>query len=39
MNTLRTIVASQEPDELNYNLEIMLPAVNLDERAEIINAG
>jgi hypothetical protein len=38
-NTFRTILASQKPDELKYNLEIMLPAMNLDERAEIINAA
>ena len=38
-NTFRTILASQKPNELKYNLEIMLPAMNLDERAEIINAA
>ena len=39
VNTLKAIIASQKPDELKYNLEIMLPAMNLCERAEILNAG
>jgi hypothetical protein len=39
LNAFRAILASQKPDELKYNLEIMLPAMNLDERAEIMNAG
>jgi len=38
-NTFRTILASQKPNELKYNLEIMLPAMNLDGRAETINAA
>jgi hemerythrin-like domain-containing protein len=38
-NTFRTILTSQKPDELKYNLEMMLPAMNLYERAEILNAG
>ena len=38
-NTFRTILASQKPNELKYNLEIMLPAMNLDERAKTINAA
>ncbi len=35
----RAILASQNPEELKYNLQLMLPAMNLYERAEILNAG
>ena len=35
----KTILASQSPDELKYNLQIMLPASNIFERAETLNAG
>jgi len=38
-DTFRSILASQNPEELKYNLQIMLPAMNVYERAEIINAG
>ena len=35
----QTIMSSQKLDELKYNLKIMLPAMNLYERVEILNAG
>jgi hemerythrin-like domain-containing protein len=37
--TFKAILASQNPEELKYDLQIMLPAMNMYERAEIINAG
>ena len=37
--TFKAILASQNPEELKYDLQIMLPAMNMHERAEIINAG
>jgi len=37
--TFKAILASQNPEELKYNLQIMLPAMNMYERAELINAG
>lgn len=33
------ILASQKPEEQTYSLEIMLPAINLYERADMINGG
>jgi hemerythrin-like domain-containing protein len=38
-DTFKAILASQNPEELKYNLQIMLPAMNIYEQAEIINAG
>jgi hemerythrin-like domain-containing protein len=35
----KSILASQNPEELKYDLQIMLPAMNTYERAEMINAG
>jgi hypothetical protein len=37
--TFKSILASQNPEEVKYDLQIMLPAMNIHERAEIINAG
>jgi hypothetical protein len=37
--TFKAILASQNPEELKYDLQIMLPAMNIYERAEMINAG
>ena len=37
--TFKTIMASQKPDELRDSFAMMLPAMNLYERAEIINAA
>jgi len=37
--TFKAILASQNPEELRYDLQIMLPAMNTYERAETINAG
>ena len=35
----KTFLTSQSPDELKYDFQMMLPAMNTYERAEIINAG
>ena len=35
----RTILSSQNPDELKYDFQLMLPAMNIFERAETLNAG
>jgi len=37
--TFKTIMTSQKPDELKGNFEMMLPAINLYERVEMIGAG
>lgn len=37
--TFKTILASQNPEELKYDLQIMLPAMNVYERVDMINAG
>jgi hemerythrin-like domain-containing protein len=37
--TFKMIMASQKPDELRENFEMMLPAINLYERVEMIKAG
>jgi len=37
--TFKTILANQSPDELKYNLQIMLPAMNVYERADLINSA
>lgn len=37
--TFKTILASQKPDELRGNFEMMIPAMNLHERVEMIGAG
>jgi|GEM_PF-5294444 len=37
--TFKMIMASQKPDELRENFEMMLPAMNLYERVEMIRAG
>jgi hypothetical protein len=37
--TFRTIIASQKPEELRENFEMMLPAMNLYERVDMINQG
>jgi len=37
--TFKTILTSQSPDELKYDLQIMLPAMNTYERIDLINAG
>ena len=39
VTTFRMVLANQKPEELTYNLELMLPAMNLYERADLINAG
>jgi hypothetical protein len=36
---LRPSTARANPEELKYDLQIMLPAMNTYERAEMINAG
>jgi hemerythrin-like domain-containing protein len=37
--TFKTILANQHPDELKYDLQIMLPMMNIHERADLINSG
>lgn len=37
--TFRAILTSQNPEELKYDLQIMLPTMNIYEQAETINAG
>jgi hypothetical protein len=39
VEVFKTILASQNPEELKYDLQIMLPAMNAHERAEMISAG
>ena len=39
VTTFKMIMASQKPDELRENFEMMLPAINLYERVEMIRAG
>ncbi len=37
--TLKAILAGQTPEEAKYSLQMMLPAMNLYERAELLNAA
>jgi hypothetical protein len=37
--TFKMIITNQKPEELAEDLEMMLPAMNLDERIEILGAG
>jgi hemerythrin-like domain-containing protein len=37
--TFRTILASQKPEELKESFEMMLPAMNLYERVDMLNQG
>jgi len=39
LGIFRTILSNQNPEELKYNLQLMLPAMNIFERLEILNAG
>jgi hypothetical protein len=38
-DTFKTILASQTPPEITENFEMMLPAMNLQERVEMLGGG